>query len=220
MALFGGAVVTLALVFGAASTALAGTGVGARFDLGKTNTVNVVSRLVGSVAGPSLRIDNNSAASGATALDLQVEPGKPPMTVNSSTKVEGLNADSLDGADSFDFARRDPETGAAFEANIARNADRLDGKDSTQIGINGVQRVTNTSEFDTFFRKTVTATCPAGKVVVGTGYDKFIEGELARLISVDELVPSASSVTVTAREVNGLGENWSIHAIAICATAP
>ena len=31
-ALFGGAVVTLALVFGAASAALAGTGVGARFD--------------------------------------------------------------------------------------------------------------------------------------------------------------------------------------------
>ena len=49
-----GLAIMLALVFGVATTALAGTGVGARFDLGKTNTVNAVTRLVGSVAGPSL----------------------------------------------------------------------------------------------------------------------------------------------------------------------
>jgi len=98
-----GLAMLLALTVGVASTALAGTGVGARFDLGKTNTVNAVSKLVGSVVGPSLTIDNNSTATGATALDLQVEPGKPPFKVNSTTEVQGLNVDSIDSKNSSDF---------------------------------------------------------------------------------------------------------------------
>ena len=71
---------------GVASAALAGTGVGARFDLGKTNTVTRRNKLVGSVAGTHLLIDNNSTTPPATALDLQVEAGKAPMKVNSGTK--------------------------------------------------------------------------------------------------------------------------------------
>jgi hypothetical protein len=98
-----GVAVMMALVLGVATTALAGTGVGARFDLGKTNTVNAVTKLVGSVAGPSLQVDNNSTGAGATALDLQVEPGKAPMKVNSEAKVANLNADKLDGLDSTQF---------------------------------------------------------------------------------------------------------------------
>src|SRR5215216_2918619 len=89
----------LALTVGVVSTALAGTGAGSRFDLGKTNTVNAISKLVGSVAGPSLLIDNNSTNTAATALDLQVEAGKAPMKVNSQTKVANLNADTVDGKD-------------------------------------------------------------------------------------------------------------------------
>jgi hypothetical protein len=58
---------------------------------------NHVKSLVGSVAGPSLLIDNNSTNATATALDLQVEAGKTPMKVNSDTKVANLNADKLDG---------------------------------------------------------------------------------------------------------------------------
>src|SRR5215204_2221575 len=85
-----GLAVILALSVGLASAALAGTGVGARFDLGKTNTVNAVSSLVGSIAGPSLLIDNNSTGTGATALDLRVEPGKVPMKINSGAKVGNL----------------------------------------------------------------------------------------------------------------------------------
>jgi hypothetical protein len=76
-----GLAIMLALVLGVASTALAGTGVGATLNLGKINTADAVSRLVGSVAGPSLKVDNNSAGASATALDLQVEPGRAPMKV-------------------------------------------------------------------------------------------------------------------------------------------
>ena len=50
-----GLAMLLALSVGLASTALAGTGVGARFDLGKTNTVNAITKLVDSVAGPGLQ---------------------------------------------------------------------------------------------------------------------------------------------------------------------
>jgi hypothetical protein len=35
--------------------------VGATLNLGKINTVDAVSKLVGSVVGPSLRVDNNFA---------------------------------------------------------------------------------------------------------------------------------------------------------------
>lgn len=94
-----GLAVILALTVGLASTALAGSGVGATFNLGKTNTVNAISKLVGSVAGPSLMIDNNSTNSAATALNLQVEAGKAPMMVNSTAKVANLTSDKVDGVD-------------------------------------------------------------------------------------------------------------------------
>ena len=100
-----GLAVILALTAGLASTALAGTGVGARFDLGKINTVNAISKLVGSVAGPSLQVDNNSTGTGATALDLQTEAGKPPLTVNSAARVANLNADKVDGKDADQLVR-------------------------------------------------------------------------------------------------------------------
>jgi hypothetical protein len=125
-----GLAIMLALVLGGATTALAGTGVGATFNLGKVNSVNAISKLVGSVGGSSLTIDNNSTDANATALDLQVEPGKPPMRVNSSTEVQGLNADQLNGKSANEFLGR-------FEA--ASNSNLLDGKDSTAFatGVNG-----------------------------------------------------------------------------------
>ena len=98
-----GLAVILAVVFGAATTALAGTGVGATFNLGKLNTVNRLSQLVGSTDNALLRVDNNNAGTNATALNLQVEAGHTPMKVNSSTKVANLNAEAVDGKDSSQF---------------------------------------------------------------------------------------------------------------------
>jgi len=116
--------VLLAGVLGAASTAEAHRADRGLFHLNHSNTVQAVSRLMGSVAGPILRIDNNSAGLGATALDLQVEPGKPPMTVNSSVKVDNLNTDQLDGKDQSAFL------GAGAKA---ADSELLDGKDSTEF---------------------------------------------------------------------------------------
>jgi hypothetical protein len=137
--LFVGLAVILALVFGAATTALAHSGVDTKlFHLGHSNTSNAITKLVGSVAGPMLRLDNNSTGTGATALDLQVEPGKPPMTVNSGTKVTNLNSDKLDGIDSTSFIQG---KGNIYHGrlNAPRNATRLD-----VLNVPGFGKVTGT----------------------------------------------------------------------------
>lgn len=51
-----------------------------------------------------LQVTNNDSGSDDTALDLNVQSGEPPMTVNSTTKVTNLNADRLDGQNSSAFA--------------------------------------------------------------------------------------------------------------------
>ncbi|HET7270018.1 MAG TPA: hypothetical protein VFI90_02920 [Rubrobacter sp.] len=137
-----GLAMTLALVLGITSTALAAVP-GDPFHLGKVNAINALTSLVGSVNNAMLKVDNNSTGTSATALDLQVEPGKAPMKVNSQTKVANLNADRLDGKDSGEFlganqkaldaAHADQATNATNATN-AQNADKLDGKDSTQFG--------------------------------------------------------------------------------------
>jgi hypothetical protein len=103
-----GLAMVLAMVLGVTTTALAGTGLGAAFNLGKTNSVNAVSRLVGSTASSMLLVDNNGPG---TALDLRVGPSATPaadkavapMRVDSQAKVDNLNADELDGKDSSQF---------------------------------------------------------------------------------------------------------------------
>lgn len=99
-----GLAVILALVFGAASTALGKNG--DPFILGKaTNTATKVTGLIGKVATGSALVVKNP--SGGSALDLSV--GDPavdpsfktvaPMKVDSQAKVANLNADELDGKD-------------------------------------------------------------------------------------------------------------------------
>ena len=72
-----------------------------------------------SASTPAATIKNTG---GATALSLLVNSGKPPFTVNSTTRVTNLNADLLDSHDSTYFL---PKTGKAADA------DKLDGIDST-----------------------------------------------------------------------------------------
>ena len=134
-----GLAVILALTVGLASTALAGTGVGATFNLGKTNTVSAISKLVGSVAGPSLLLDNNSTGTGATALELQVEAGKAPMKVNSATQVSNLNADQVDGLSGNQLAA----AALGSDGTKAADSDKLDGKDATAFVANDTYRAEN-----------------------------------------------------------------------------
>lgn len=102
-----GTAVMLALVVGLASTAFAGNG--DAWKLGKGNVATKITSLAGSlgVNGPMVRLTNNNAGTDDTALELRVQTGEAPMSVNSATRVDSLNADQLDGQDSSQFVKRD-----------------------------------------------------------------------------------------------------------------
>jgi hypothetical protein len=74
--------------------------------LNKPNYVGTaLTRLASNAVGPALTLETDSTDSTATPLRLQTETGsQPPMTVNSETRVENLNADKLDGKSSEEFA--------------------------------------------------------------------------------------------------------------------
>jgi hypothetical protein len=82
-----------------ATSALAGTGVGAVFNLGRTNTVNASSILKGSAKGSMLAVTNSRGP----ALSLHVAHGKQPLMVNSSARVQNLNASLLAGRSAGQF---------------------------------------------------------------------------------------------------------------------
>jgi uncharacterized membrane protein YgcG len=117
-----GLAVTLAVMIGVATAAL-GAVPGDPFKLGRINTIGRITQLVGSTNNAMLRIDNNSKGPDATALELEVDPKKPPIRTNSLTKVENLHADLLDGRSASQFANG--------VGGTAVDADNLDGKDST-----------------------------------------------------------------------------------------
>lgn len=159
-----GLAVLLALTVGLASTALAGTGVGARFHLGQTNTVDAVSQLVGTTTGPMLRISNSSPDNpkvNSPALDLEVAPGNTPMEVNSSLKVDHLNADQLDNRDASDFV-------TTF--GKANDADRLDGRDSTAFFSGKTYNKEGSLVDNPGALRTASAACDAGDAALTGGY--------------------------------------------------
>jgi hypothetical protein len=100
---FGALASGVLLVSGAA---LAGTGIGGVFNLGKTNTVNASTVLTGSTSGGLLNVRNASTAAQAAGIVIHTENGKSPLVLNSTTKVKNLNADTLDGVDSAALQRR------------------------------------------------------------------------------------------------------------------
>ena len=96
----------VAIVTLCATAALAGTGVGGVFNLGRANVVNATTRLSGDSAGRQLQVSNSSTKKGAAGIGIDVAKGKPPLVVNSSTKVSNLNADYLDGLHSSALQHR------------------------------------------------------------------------------------------------------------------
>lgn len=233
-----GLAMLLALTVGLASTALAGTGIGARFDLGKINKVNAVSSLVGNVSGPTLALENDRSDRAATALSLRMEnPNLAPMRTNATGTVTNLNADELDGRDSTSFAdgidgkakdasKADFATsaGEAQNAQVAASADRLDGLDSTEIGINGYKFVRTEKFGGSPTKQVAIASCPAGTQIVGGGGHvspgfndpNADSAPLAlRINGVD--LNGFDNWSVVATEIEPYEFEWGIFAMAVCA---
>src|SRR5262245_4305037 len=123
-------------VLGGATVALAGSGVGGVFNLGVSNSVDAKTTLTGASAGIQLEVTNTNAA-GRNGLAVTSASSYPtglftntgsgpagafvvnagaPFTVNSTTKVGGLNADQLDGLDSAALQKRVSGTCASGSA--------------------------------------------------------------------------------------------------------
>lgn len=99
-----GLAVILALVVGAASTALGANG--QALVLGSaTNAATALTKLTGNVAGkPAVQIVNPNTAAGSQALQLLVAAGKPPLVVNPTAgKATNLDADKVDGKNAADL---------------------------------------------------------------------------------------------------------------------
>jgi hypothetical protein len=80
--------------------AAAGSGVGAVFNLGKTNKVGATSSLTGSTGHPMLSVTNSGTG---PALSLHAGKGRAPLSVNSATRVPDLNASLLGGLAASQF---------------------------------------------------------------------------------------------------------------------
>ena len=189
-----GLALVLALMFGVTSVALAANG--QPFLLGRaTNAATALTKLTGNVNGAAMQVQNTNAGYGRHgALSLTVQAGEAPMRVNSDARVANLNAD------------------------------KIDGKDSDQIGVNGLERVFSISAFNSESPKTATVFCPAGKRVVGTGYDIFgaTEGSHPNQeanIVVDKVLGGDTSVVVEAYEEEPTALLWRVTPEAFCAPA-
>jgi len=88
-------------VIGSPGLVGAATGVGARLELGKSNSVSATTTLNGTTSNPAFTLKNLGTGAG---LAITVKPGKAPITVNADAgKATNLNADKLDGKDSTAF---------------------------------------------------------------------------------------------------------------------
>lgn len=79
---------------------------GGPFILGRSNDATSQTRLVAPVASPALRIVNTSSSANAIGVAIATSPGRPPLAVTSSARVEKLNADLIDGIDSANLGHR------------------------------------------------------------------------------------------------------------------
>ena len=165
-------------------------------------TFGVASTALGANGKPFLLGKKNVATAVSTLVKKGAGPALslkvdsgPPLAVNSSETVTNLSADEIDG------------------------------KNVTAIGVNGLQRVEVESPTNSSSPKQITASCPEGKILVGTGFDVFggksgSSNEFTHVI-MDFVIPGSSSVTVAAYEDGALPSDatWRVKAIAICATA-
>ena len=79
----------------------------------------------------------------------------------------------------------------------------------------GYQIVSATSPTNGSSPKSITASCPPGRRVIGTGAE--ISGGDGR-VALDELRPRTDTVTATADNLGDFDQPWSVTAQAICAT--
>jgi hypothetical protein len=149
--------------------ALGGVGVaatGGNFILGQSNGATSKSSLTAKINDRALAITNLNTGASATALGLNVAAGRPPLIVNSSTRVANLNADKLDGADASSFLAA---------GGTAANSNLLGGQPSSYyLPVQGSVRQWTYAiaqlDLAGYSDGSKTATCPIGDYALGGGW--------------------------------------------------
>jgi hypothetical protein len=195
-ALFGGAVVTLALVLGMASMAFGANG--GNFILGQNNSASLLTKLTGNVNGSAMQVVNNNADANDTALNLSVQSGEAPMRVNSATKVTSLNADQLDGKDASTIGRE-------LWAVVGSNGNLVRGN-----GVVGAGHLGQTGAYVVQFNRSVS----------GCAYTATTSNGSAGPTGVDEGTDHpgflAQQVIVFTVSTNGTNADLPFHLIVAC----
>jgi hypothetical protein len=136
---------TVSIVLLGAQAAFAGTGLGAVFNLGRTNTVGATSTLAAKTGSAALQVTNKSAGASATGVSITVDPRRAPIKVNSRVQVPNLNSSFLQGRQAADFlgvsataanslklAGR-PAGDYLLATGTAANASKLGGKSAAEF---------------------------------------------------------------------------------------
>jgi hypothetical protein len=97
---------TVSAIVLVATSAIAGTGIGGVFNLGKTNSVDAQNTLKGATSAKTLQLTNIGSGGG---LGITVGSGKPPIVVNSSAGVaKNLDAAKVNGRSVLTFSKLVP----------------------------------------------------------------------------------------------------------------
>jgi hypothetical protein len=84
-------------------------------------------------------------------------------------------------------------------------------------GLAGLQSVFTTSAINSSTTRTLTASCPSGKVALGGGVSSTPVNTPGVAITTSYLA-NATTWTASAREIVGTGSNWGLNVAVICAT--
>jgi hypothetical protein len=185
---------------------------------GTANTWSVTAYAICSDLGHRDSVNAFSASDSATEKAVTV-------SCPAGTFTTGAAASTSDGGrlvldDAIPSADLTKVTVDVFESQAGR-ADNWSAIASARCGefLPGLERVAATSPSDSATSKSVTANCPAGKKVVGTGHELTnAKGQ----VLLDDVVPSADLASVRAEafeDQDGTLASWSLTAYAVCATA-
>jgi hypothetical protein len=151
-----------------AGTAFAASS-GSAFRLGVANSVAQLTRLSSSLAGAVMLITNSGSG---PALQLNVKAGSPPLAINSSVKVNRLNADLLDGMDSSAFLGVDATARDSARLNGQPAASYLTTQDARSfLGAQTTKRESPVEAGQTLSDGThkIVMSCSPGEVVLSGG---------------------------------------------------
>lgn len=191
-----GLAVILSMVLGVATSALAAMP-GDPFRLGRINSIDRLSTLVGTTANAMLRVDNDGTG---PALSLQAGAGNPPVVVNAAAgTATNLDADELDGQDSTDFLPAEIyEKSASQTIPVGSSSGTTATCDSGDIAVSGSYAITQTGaslevtserRVDDRFDEEMGQTNPSGWHVIAENPDTSAEGTITVYVNCADRAP-------------------------------